>query len=53
MCNNNCQNLEKLKGKPEECSPKQIKECHGNSKTHTCDQVSKKETVRNESHYPR
>jgi len=24
-----CQHPEKLKGKPEECSPEQIKECHG------------------------
>jgi hypothetical protein len=34
-----CQNPEKLKGrKPGECSPKQIKECHGDSKAHPCEQ---------------
>ena len=31
MCNDNttCDHPEKLKGKPGECSPKQIEECHG------------------------
>jgi len=27
-----CEHLEKLKGKPEECSPEQIRECHGKVK---------------------
>jgi len=38
MCNaeNNCQKLENLKEKPEECSPEQIKECHGDIKEHPC-----------------
>jgi hypothetical protein len=31
-----CQKSEKLKGKPGECSPAQIKECHGADKTHPC-----------------
>ncbi len=34
-CNCNCQQPEKLKGKPEECTPEQIKECHGGEE-HPC-----------------
>jgi len=29
-----CQYPEKLKGKPEDCTPEQIKECHGDIKEH-------------------
>ena len=36
MCNDCCQKPETLKGKPEECSPEQIKECHGDTKDHPC-----------------
>ena len=35
MCDCKCQNPEKLKGKPEECTPQQIRECHGD-KEHPC-----------------
>jgi hypothetical protein len=31
-----CEHPEKLKGKPGECSPEQIKECHGEAKEHPC-----------------
>ena len=31
-----CKHLEKLKGKPGECSPEQIRECHGESSGHPC-----------------
>lgn len=31
-----CQKPEKLKNKPEQCSPEQIKECHGPAKKHPC-----------------
>ncbi len=31
-----CKHPEKLKGKPGECSPEQIKECHGEVKQHAC-----------------
>ena len=31
-----CEHPEKLKGKPEECSPEQIKECHGEDAEHPC-----------------
>jgi ArsR family transcriptional regulator len=41
MCKDCCQQPERLKGKPEECSPEQIKECHGDEKDHPC--VPKKE----------
>jgi ArsR family transcriptional regulator, arsenate/arsenite/antimonite-responsive transcriptional repressor len=35
MCDCKCQYPEKLKGKPEECTPEQIKECHGDNE-HPC-----------------
>ena len=31
-----CQKPENLKGKPEDCSPEQIKECHGTEAKHPC-----------------
>jgi ArsR family transcriptional regulator len=37
MCQNCCEHPEKLKGKPEECSEEQIKECHGDVKEHPCE----------------
>jgi ArsR family transcriptional regulator len=37
MCDCKCQYPEKLKGKPEECTPEQIKECHGD-KEHPCEE---------------
>lgn len=37
MCENGCcQKLTQLKGKPQECTPEQIKECHGDQKDHPC-----------------
>jgi ArsR family transcriptional regulator len=42
MCDCKCQHPEKLKGKPEECSPKQIEKCHGSKKNHPCVPKSKK-----------
>ncbi len=41
MCDSKCQYPEKLKGRPEDCTPEQIKECHGDEK-HPCT-VEKKE----------
>jgi len=35
MCEN-CQQPVKLMEKPENCSPAQIKECHGDVKQHPC-----------------
>jgi len=37
MCENCCQQPEKLKKKPAECTPEQIKECHGETKEHPCE----------------
>jgi len=31
-----CEHPEKLKGKPGECSPEQIRECHGEDAKHPC-----------------
>lgn len=31
-----CEHPERLKGKPGECSPEQIKECHGDVGKHRC-----------------
>ncbi len=31
-----CQKPENLKGEPEECSPEQIKICHGDVEEHLC-----------------
>lgn len=31
-----CEHLDKLKGEPGECTPEQIKECHGDVKEHPC-----------------
>ena len=38
MCNKDdcCQKPERLKGNPKDCTPEQIKECHGEAKRHTC-----------------
>ncbi len=36
MCNCNCQHPEKLKDKPENCTPQQIEECHGKTGDHPC-----------------
>jgi len=42
MCDCKCQHPEKLKGKPKECTPKQIGKCHGSRKSHPCASRSKK-----------
>lgn len=36
MCKPCCEKPEKLKGKPEDCTLEQIKECHGDVKKHAC-----------------
>ncbi len=40
-----CEQPERLRGKPEECTPEQIRECHGDipSKEHPCFQEGKKQ----------
>ncbi len=32
----NCQQPKSLKGKPEKCSQKQVRQCHGTVKNHPC-----------------
>jgi ArsR family transcriptional regulator len=41
MCQSCCERPEKLKGKPEECTPEQIRECHGDVKGHPCKEEKK------------
>jgi ArsR family transcriptional regulator len=41
-CKTECQKPEELKGKPEECSPEQIKKCHGEVSEHPCIPPQKK-----------
>jgi len=38
MCNarSRCQKPDELKGKPEDCTPEQIKKCHGDEKSLPC-----------------
>jgi ArsR family transcriptional regulator len=36
MCENCCQQPDKLKDKPENCTLEQIRECHGDTKDHPC-----------------
>lgn len=43
MCKENCQCPEKLKSKPSECTPEQIRECQGTAKGHPC--KGKKERI--------
>lgn len=37
MCQCCCKRPENLKGKPEECTPEQVKECHGDVTKHHCE----------------
>jgi ArsR family transcriptional regulator, arsenate/arsenite/antimonite-responsive transcriptional repressor len=41
MCNGCCEHPEKLKDKPENCTPEQIKECHGEVEGHPCEKEKK------------
>jgi len=36
MCQSCCQQPEKLKDRPEGCSPEQIRQCHGEDAGHPC-----------------
>ena len=42
-CEKECQKPENLKGKPEDCSPEQINECHGPDGHHPCTSNKKEE----------
>jgi hypothetical protein len=37
-----CEKPENLKGKPEECSPEQIRKCHGSKEKHSCESKTEK-----------
>jgi len=41
MCKDCCQHPEKLKEKPEDCTPEQIRECHGDTQQHPCETEKK------------
>jgi ArsR family transcriptional regulator, arsenate/arsenite/antimonite-responsive transcriptional repressor len=44
MCDcKGCQQPEKLKGKPGDCSPEQIRECHGDVENHPCEEPESNE----------
>ncbi len=41
MCDRKCcQKPEELVGEPKECSPEQIRKCHGDVKEHPCEEQS-------------
>jgi hypothetical protein len=42
MCQCCCEHPEKLKGKAEECTPEQIRDCHGDVEKHPCKGEKKK-----------
>ena len=37
-----CEKPENLKGKPQDCSPEQIKQCHGTDAAHPCEKPAEK-----------
>jgi len=39
---NGCQKPENLKGKPQDCPPEQVRQCHGDVKEHPCTPDEKK-----------
>ena len=41
MCKDCCQHPEKLKEMPEECTPEQIRKCHGDTQQHPCEKEKK------------
>lgn len=43
MCQCCCERPEKIQGKPEECTPEQIRDCHGDVKNHPCTTQKKEE----------
>ena len=43
MCQCCCERPEKLKGKPEDCTPEQIRDCHGDVKKHPCTEEKKEQ----------
>jgi ArsR family transcriptional regulator len=43
MCKSCCEQPQKLKDKPEACTPEQIRECHGDVNKHPCEGENKEE----------
>jgi len=43
MCTNCCQQPEKLKDRPQDCTPEQIRECHGDTGDHPCTRQEQQE----------
>ena len=43
MCENGkcCQEPERLKGKPQDCTSEQIEKCHGDNEEHPCEEKEK------------
>jgi len=47
MCDRkSCQKPKELVGKPEECSPQQIKKCHGDVSKHPCELKTKRASAK-------
>lgn len=42
MCKPCCERPDRLKGKPADCTPAQIRECHGDVKDHPCERKGEK-----------
>lgn len=47
MCDCKCQHPEKLKDKPENCTPQQVEECHEKKEEHGCTCGSGEEKKKN------
>ncbi|MFW6169986.1 MAG: hypothetical protein ACODAD_05810 [Planctomycetota bacterium] len=43
-----CEKPEELKGKPEECTPEQIRKCHGDAREHPCESDADDDCVDND-----
>ncbi len=43
VCKNCCHQPEKLKTTPQECTPEQVKECHGEEENHPCSEENQQE----------
>lgn len=41
-----CLNPEDLKGRPKDCSPQQVRKCHGDAKKHPCVPGGKRKEAR-------
>ena len=47
-----CQKPEQLKGTPQDCTPEQVKKCHGADKKHSCASAKQKQRPRSETRRP-